>query len=355
MRGNCIVGKGEARLHPLHCAAGLTLSDPKAHRVSALSESIWQRFAELEDRSAQSAPRLQADLELGRRRVRFSAHDAELGSLLLGPFRHLEEPATDRRIDLEIDILSEPLRDSPDSVFFDFSPDGDFALQVLPRSCSVWRRHPARIIACFQPPSALSLYELGRPLHAMLSLWFNHIGVPLVHAGLVELQGRGVLVGGQAGAGKTTTCLACLEDGQGFLGDDLVAVDDNLCGYSLYATTFLTPERRKAASFLGSDWLEPRYPWEEKCLTYLWPDHQSQLRRSVEISAVVLPGASMPPTRLSKAQALLRLAPSSLLVGGLSAGQAGLDRLAELVSRRPCHGLPWGERVCARLQELCLA
>lgn len=314
-----------------------------------MRDEICDRFAHLEERFAQAPAGLQVDLELGGKRVRFSAQDAEPGHALLRPFAHLVGLAeTDRPVELEIEILSEALRDSLDSVFFDVSPEGHHAVQVLPRSCSLWRRHPAKIVACYQPAASLSLYELGRPLHAMLSLWFNHIGAPLVHAGLVELQGRGILVGGQAGAGKTTTCLACLEAGEGFLGDHMAALDGQLRGHSLYATTFLTPARRKAAAFLGADALQPRYAWEEKSLTYLWPGHQEGLRRSVDVSALVLPGASMPAGRLSPAQALLQLAPSSLLIGGLSAGQAGLERLASLVSKRPCYGLPWG----VRLQDL---
>ena len=321
--------------------------------VVVLREPISGWFARLEEQFSRSPAGLEAELELAGRWVRFSAQDAELGQALLRPFGHLVgEAGADRCLDLEIEILSEPLREQLDSVYFELSSDGRQALQVLPRSCSLWRSQPAKIVACFQPAPALSLYELGRPLHAMLSLWFNQIGAPLVHAGLVELGGRGVLVGGQAGAGKTTTCLACLEAGQGFLGDDLVSLDANLRGHSLYATTFLTPPRRQAVAFLGSDRLEPRYPWEEKSLTYLWPGQQWGLRRSLEVAAVVLPGDSMAAARLSPAQALLQLAPSSLMVGGLSAGQAGLDLLASLVGRRPCYGLPWGEGVCSRLQQL---
>ena len=314
---------------------------------------IRAQFDKRHHQFSQSKPTLEVDLELAGRRLRWRAHDAQLGQTLLRPLAHLVNPhPAGREVDLEIEILSQAPRAEIDSVHFELSPERDYAFQVLPKSSSLWRRHPATIVAQYQPLETLSLYELGRPLHAMLSLWLNQIGCPLVHAGLVEWNRRGILVGGEAGAGKTTTCLACLEAGQGFLGDDQVALDPQLWGHSLYATTFLPPERSRELRFLGEDWLTPRYPWEEKSLTYLWPQWQAQLRQRVAVEAVVLPGPSVEPMALTASQALLRLAPSSLLVGVLSAGQSGLDRLTELVRRVPCWGLPWQGSICDRLEAI---
>jgi len=284
-------------------------------------------------------------LKVAGRTVHWRCQDAELSRQLLRPLAHLQmESGT--APELEIEILAQPAQPVADGVFFDFSPDGRFAGQRLPRSFSLFRRQPAKIIASYQPPELLSLYELGRPLHAMLSLWLNQMGAPLVHAGMVAVHGRGLLVAGPSGAGKTTTCLSALHQKQRFLGDDMVALDESFWAFSLYATTFLLRAEREKRSWLGPEYLEPRYPWEDKTLTYLYPRFSDQLLQCAAVDELLLPGRQALNQQLPPIQALLGLAPSSLLVGPLSAGQCGLELLSRLVARVPCRGWPWGSNLC---------
>src|SRR5262249_49065941 len=58
-----------------------------------------------------------------------------------------------------------------------------------------------------------------------LSAWLAGRGLQVLHAAAVAFAGRGVLLVGPGGAGKTTAALACALAGGDFLGDDLCAVE----------------------------------------------------------------------------------------------------------------------------------
>lgn len=300
----------------------------------------FNRLQELFLRAGQQQQRGQAYFCLAGQLVRVRSTCPELLQQLTRPWSHLA--CGEGQVQLEIDLTLAEASHEPDSVCFALSEQGDYASQVLPRSRSAWRKHPAKIVAVYQPPALLTLYELGRPLHAAISLWSNSLASPVVHAGLVQIGGQGVLIGGDAGRGKTTTALSCLQEGHKFLGDDLCIVDSQLRGHSLYSTTFLRPERRASLAYLGQEEHLPRYSWEEKSLTYLHPIHVSRLQSATSICVVVLPhpeGTTW--SRISVAEALRGLAPSSLLVGQLSAGQMGLERLTQLLRQCACFRLPW--------------
>jgi hypothetical protein len=73
--------------------------------------------------------------------------------------------------------------------------------------------------------------------------------VQLVHAGAVAVDGRGVLIVGVSGRGKSTTVLACAQTGFSFLGDDVCVVEAGPAGglpsvHGIYATAKLNPDSR---------------------------------------------------------------------------------------------------------------
>ncbi|CAN0469035.1 unnamed protein product, partial [Phaeothamnion confervicola] len=142
---------------------------------------------------------------------------------------------------------------------------------------------------------------------------------------------------GRSGSGKSTAALSCLAR-DAFVSDDMTALQ-GLLGHSLYATSFVTD---------ASAHLATRAPGSgEKTLCYL-----PKVQPTVAIDALVFPSRTGPTQRISPSQALLELAPSSVLVGQLTGGQAALDQLANLVRRVPSYRVAWQPDMAAALREL---
>src|ERR1700687_2215144 len=93
-------------------------------------------------------------------------------------------------------------------------------------------------LGIFWVPTAddLVYWEKGAPLRTILHWWFSNNNRQLVHAAAIGMDGRGVLVGGKGGSGKSTTALSCLDSQLSYGGDDysLLGFDAERIVYSLY-------------------------------------------------------------------------------------------------------------------------
>ncbi len=209
-------------------------------------------------------------------------------------------------------------------------------------SVATMDRIGAQVVGCCSDLANLSLYERGRPFHPFLSLWHNDRHRSLVHAALVAWKGRGFLLGGPSGSGKTTSALACWQQGFDYLGEDMVSLEvpqEGPCqGHSLYASCFVEKQPNLSLRALSG-----HHAHEQKSLLMLPAD---RLAASVPIERIILPrvlGAPRCMLRPATAgQALLALAPSTLMVGPLSAGAPGMQRLSSLLQRTPCYWLDLG-------------
>src|SRR5262249_11008520 len=87
-------------------------------------------------------------------------------------------------------------------------------------------------------PAPLPDWVKASPLRCLLHWWAQSRGCQLVHAAAVGDERGAVLITGKSGIGKSTTALACLEQGLSYLGDDLVLLqlDPAPWVHSLYAT-----------------------------------------------------------------------------------------------------------------------
>jgi len=230
------------------------------------------------------------------------------------------------------------------------SADGRYASYQLQHSLVCLDRHSAFMVGYASNAEELSLYERGRPLHVPLSLWHKSLGMPLVHSGLISKDRRGVLLAGPGGSGKSTSAITSACAGFSYLSDDLIGLqlssDDGFVGHSLYNSTFMEPDHLKRFSQLERHAIRGRYSFEKKHLVLLSQIASLKFERSCRIEAIVLPRVLHAPTsRLrptSKGEALLALAPSSLLIGERSYGLEGFNKLARLVEQVPCYLLELG-------------
>jgi hypothetical protein len=80
-------------------------------------------------------------------------------------------------------------------------------------------------------------WEEAAPFKAIFNWFLAGTQATLLHAGIVAHRGRGVLLAGPGGSGKSTTVMAAVAAGRGTCGDDLVVVDDEAgawTGHALY-------------------------------------------------------------------------------------------------------------------------
>jgi hypothetical protein len=171
-----------------------------------------------------------------------------------------------------------------------------------------------------------------------------------LHAASVSIGGRGVLLCGEKGAGKSTLSLALAARGHGFLGDEVAVLDP--------VQRLLLPFRRRASLRLGpqgqgvAQWLA-RHPAERETLA------DGSVRDRVQVSAMF--GASPPqPVPLAAAfflgpraaqparrsidfewRDLPHVAPLAATMSSRPAGERALCFL-KLFRSIPCHGLQPG-------------
>jgi hypothetical protein len=236
------------------------------------------------------------------------------------------------------------------------SSDGRFLGQRLPNTFSCLDRIDKRIFSSITWHDKIFIYERGKPLSRLLLDWYNDEGVQLIHTGLVASNNNGILFVGKSGAGKSTSSLACIIAGFGYLSEDYVGLefcnDSSFIGHSLYNSVFLRTDQLERFPSLAPYAVRGRLPHEEKSVIILSQIFPERLERSVPIRAVVLPRvANIPQSKLqpaSKGEALLAVGPTSLLqIPNRGLGVGGFERLAQLVERVPCFRLEVGADLAA--------
>lgn len=303
----------------------------------------------------------------GGRHVRVRIVGGKLADHLCRPFAHLETNEKDSPLPrLTIDLwdeeetgISPPAESASDDLdtsgriasgLLFIPPDGRFACLRI-RGSVVWLdRAVQQMIGSTASSQHLSLYERGKPLLPLLAAWYHDRGVQLIHAGLVSRNGDGVLLPGVGGAGKSTSALACLNGGFDYLGDDYVGLqargDGSFVGHSLYNSTWLEPDHMARFPLLPPHAIHGGNAGEDKSLVVLSQVFPTRLSRMATIRVLALPRiVDRHPTRFrraSKGEALLALAPSSLLALAPRPGARGLDRLALLVDHVPSYWLELG-------------
>ena len=233
------------------------------------------------------------------------------------------------------------------------SADRLYYLHELFESRAILNREAQRIIGWTASSERLSLYEQGKPFRVLLSVWLHDRGIQVIHAALVAKGGRGILLPGRGGAGKTTSALACLLAGLEYLGDDYVGLerlgDGAFAGHSLYDSTWLEPDHLVRFPPLIPHAIHGVLPWERKRLVHLSEVLPQRLVRTVPIHLVALPRLTRAPRTssrpASKAEAVLAMVPTSMFELTPRVGAEGFARLVALASRLPTHWLELGEHL----------
>lgn len=105
---------------------------------------------------------------------------------------------------------------------------------------------------CLPAKTARPYLFWGHIVAELFSKWAVTEGMLLLHGGAVGQDGKGVLLAGAAGKGKSTLSAACLLQGMDLVADDYVLVSGTgaLCAMPLFTSLKLHPDMAKA---LGVD------------------------------------------------------------------------------------------------------
>lgn len=195
-------------------------------------------------------------------------------------------------------------------------------------------------------------YDISSPFRLLVHWWLRRRGIYFMHAGAVAKNGKGVLIVGKGGSGKTTIALACLLAGLDFLGDDYVLASPsppaevfNLYGSAKLEVGHLDMRFAKLSDAIVGYTDAPNHG---KAILMLPERFGGQVRDRAELVAILIPrisqmrGSSLQPA--STAEALRALIPSTCRQ--LTAvRKQDLDAMAELARSLPASALLMGQEL----------
>ena len=205
---------------------------------------------------------------------------------------------------------------------------------------SLYDREARRAIVWTPDAAEVPYYETASPLRTLLSWWLDAAGLQVVHAAGVGEGGRGVLLTGRGGSGKTTTALLCAEAGFGYAGDNNLVLEPTVppIGHALFASATVRPDPLERLPRLRARLRNEARLATEKGLLFLDDRPDARLLRSFEVAGVLLPRVVEATTtrleRATPAACLAALAPSSILSLPGASG-ASFARLADFARRVP--------------------
>lgn len=191
-------------------------------------------------------------------------------------------------------------------------------------------------------PGALPAWESGAPLRAFLH-WLHAMDTAqLCHAGSVGFDGRGVLLVGAGGSGKSGTTLAAVAGGLDTVGDDYCLVrqaGDDVVAQPLFRILKQDPAGVRRAFGTTSEQRFGALNWQGKHEIHVGQLPRDPFTDSLHIAAIVVPRVEGGPISafrpLDAGRAMRALAPSSAFQ--LPDGEhRGVTFAARLCRRLPC-------------------
>jgi hypothetical protein len=324
--------------------------------------SMEAAFAQARD--AHPAAASGFDIGIAGFRARIEIVGSELAGTMRRAFSHLISPVAGSS-DLTIRVWDEAAtgvtvpgqysrerrRDDDVEILLRVSEDGRYVCERRDLSVSWLDTASSRIVGCVSSADFQYLDERARPQHKLISAWLDERGIQFVHAGLIGSGDTGVLFVGNGGAGKSTSSVACLRGGLGYLGDDFVGIESTAGGYvghGLFSSCLLNVHHLERFPDLKPHAVPAHQEFEDKSILYLEDVFPGALRRSVPIAAIMLPRVvrreETTYRRASKAEALFAIAPTSVMFLPRPS-QRAFDRVAELVERVPAYWLELGSNI----------
>lgn len=141
-------------------------------------------------------------------------------------------------------------------------------------------------------PDDVDYAVYGHTLAGLFSRWASEADRILLHAAAVGWEGKGVLIVGRSGSGKSTFSVSCLTAGLDFVSDDytLVSASGPLQAMPLYTSVAVNPDMYHKLPQLGDPSVQPSAAWCNGKLQFRLQRHQ--LCPALDINAIIMPKIS---------------------------------------------------------------
>jgi hypothetical protein len=157
-------------------------------------------------------------------------------------------------------------------------------------------------IICTSNPFHFPAFEIACPLRGVISWILQSSGRALIHTAAIGTQNGAVLLGGDSGAGKSSTALRGLLNDMFYFGDDICGIENHGSAstvYSIYSSAKLHAyDQPKFSGLTPSKAHITGMEAHEKEIYLLSPNFNSQLRLSSRIKAILIPDHSSGPMRM---------------------------------------------------------
>ena len=133
--------------------------------------------------------------------------------------------------------------------------------------------HPKWLIIC-------------HPFEKAIFLWAQKHALLMLHAAAVGVEGKGVLIVGHGGTGKSTLTCSCLADGFDFVSDDLCLMSENgtRIVYPVYTNVFLKSDSLNKLPMFRPFEIHPQQGEKNTFVI-----GESRIKLSLPVRAIILP------------------------------------------------------------------
>jgi hypothetical protein len=194
-------------------------------------------------------------------------------------------------------------------------------------------------IGCITPNEQVA------PLRSVLHLWYQDSKYFMCHAAGISVGEAGVILTAKGGSGKSTSSLACIQNGLNYAGDDFLLVDSEACiAYSLYNVAKLELNQfemfKELKPFIENLESTPK----EKGQIFLTKIFPGMICNQFKIKALLIPvfskGKDTVVFRCSKTDAIKALVPSSIWI--MRGSPASANKMITFINKLDCFQLATG-------------
>lgn len=216
----------------------------------------------------------------------------------------------------------------------------EHASKEIPR-LSAFDRERRRFYYVQPKPPGEDYMVHGRTTVFSFSRWASASDLIMLHAATVGIDGKGVLVVGRSGSGKTTFALSCLLDGLDFVSDDytLLSASGTLQAMPLYSMVGVTQEVCRRFPQLDTLSSLPPKALSNGKTQFIIP--AQRFAESLEVKAIILPvvrGESEPSIQpVAQGRAMIHLLHSTALQTGREQDTGLIRQMAQRLARLPVY------------------